>query len=213
MARFRCARPDGPCNEIVDVRRQRSGFLLGVHRPADQEPRADQPPYRGRIDRVGAQVHAIGSARERHIQAVVYDHAGAAAARGGDDAVDELGELSPTEIAFADLDDVDAGRDGISDLTEKAASNGTRARGARRELPAIGDEMEDQGSTCVSGRATYPACGRPGWSTTSARARTVKIGMSSAKPAIRLTTPRPLTAPRAKLLETSARRAGHAIAK
>ena len=213
VVRFRRARPDGSRDEIVDVRRQVPGLLRAVHRSPDQEPRADERPHRGRIDRVAAQMHSIGSARERHIQTVVHDHSRVAATCGRDDLCDELREVSPLEISLADLDDVDACRDAVSGLTQKAASDGGRGRGARSELAAIGDQMENQGSTCVSGLVPYAAGGRPGWSAASDRARTVNIGMSSAKPAIRLTTPRPLTAPRAKLLETSARRAGHTVPK
>ena len=90
-----------------------------------------------------------GAAGDRHIEPIVHEDARRAAARQADQFVDEVGQRARLEIALADLQVVDTRVDGMPRLRDQTPPHGTRV-GSATQSTAIGDELQDQGSTCES---------------------------------------------------------------
>ncbi len=86
-----------------------------------------RPPGRSR-----PQVHAGGAARQRHVEPIVDDDAGACSPRHGDDLRHRGRQIGRVEIALADLNEVDAG---IDRRTAPAAED-TLARPGIGTVPA-----------------------------------------------------------------------------
>src|SRR4029077_16523478 len=102
---------------------------------------------------------------------------------------DERRERGGLEVAFPDLDEIDAGLGGAARLVHRGGA------------PAIGHE------------AHHHAAPLPSRSVTSRRSRAANITARSANPAARFTRPSPLTAPRTKLFVRNGRSGGHASTK
>jgi hypothetical protein len=143
-------------------------------------------------------VHAGGAASQRHVQAIVDDDAGAAAAGGIGALTNQLGKRGAGQVRFPDLYDIDPCRDRVADLLDQTPAGRRVVSGGGQAL-AIGDEMKNQ-------ERAWSCVGSP-WSPTR------KTGSSSKTPAIRLTRPRPLTAPRTKLLAITVCSDGHSWTK
>ena len=136
-------------DDVVRTRRLRR--LSGpVDRAADEEPVRRQAPCRLDGDRIGAQVDAIGRARERDVEAIVDDHAGRSASRHGDKIRDERRQLRSLEIALTHLDEVDAGVHGMARLRDQAAPRHVERRIRGRKPAAIGDEAERHRSVSLA---------------------------------------------------------------
>ena len=132
-----------------------------------------------------------GAAGDRHIEPIVHEDACRAAARQPDQFVDELGQRARLEITLANLQVVDTRVDGMARLRDQAPPHGARV-GSAAQSTAIGDELQDQGSTCES---------------------VEKIGASSDTPTRRLMNPSPLMPPRTNELLTKSRSIGQFWAK
>ena len=76
---------------------------------------------------------AGGAAGERHVEAIVHEHARRAAARQRDQLLHEVGKRGRLEIALADLQVVDARVDGMPRLLRAGSA---APRRGRREPPA-----------------------------------------------------------------------------
>jgi hypothetical protein len=184
--RFRRARPHGSGDQIVN-RRDGRRFLCAVHRASEQESIRRHATNQVRCDRIAAQVDAVRTARQRDIDAIADDDPCTRSAGSLDEVECELDEIAGFQIAFAHDDAVDSGVDGMFSLLQQTAP-GVLERPASCQTLAIGDEMQDH-------------------------SRAVNTKASSEKPASRLSTPRPLTAPRTKWFLMSGRRMGQIRAK
>ena len=147
---------------------------------------------------------AVCTTGERHIEPIVDDDAGLRAPGKRDHCAHERGKRARGKVPFSNLHDVNPGLDRVTRLFEEASALLVIIRSAGvtgAEASTVGDEMKNQGRTCVSASSLNG---------TSRRARAVKIGAISANPATRLTMPRPLIAPRPKWLVRMAPSAGTA---
>jgi hypothetical protein len=186
VVRFRRARPHGSCYQIVN-RGKGCRFLCAVHGASEQETIGRDATDQIRGDRIAAQVDAVCAARQRDIDAVADDDPRARSTRPLDEVDREFDEIAGFEIAFAKDDAVDSGVDCMLSLLQQTAPGVLKWHASRQAL-AIGDEVQDH-------------------------SRAVNTKASSEKPASRLSTPRPLTAPRTKLFLMSGRSAGQMRAK
>jgi len=98
-------------------------------------------------------VDAGSAARDGNIQTIVDDDPRSAPAREGDQLRDDRGKIARLEVAFAHLQVLDARIDRVTRLFNETSSGRGEILAAVRQPPAVGHEVEDQGSTRVS------ACG------------------------------------------------------
>ena len=94
-------------------------------------------------------MHACRAAGEGHVEAIVHDDARRAAARQYHDLLHQVHQRRGLEIPLPDLQIVDACIDGMARLLEETPPQRADVR-CRRQSTAIGDELQDQGSTCES---------------------------------------------------------------
>lgn len=142
---LRGSRPDGTGDEIVGTFSHGFRFFYRVHRAADEESgrshRAHDPGQHG----VAAQMDAVRAARERHIDAVVDDHARATTTRAGQNVRADACQLACFEIPFADLQDVNAGVDRVTRLLDQAFASALPGH-VPRKAATVCHEMQDQGA-------------------------------------------------------------------
>ena len=111
--------------------------LFAVNRPSDEKPGRGYSPNIASCKRIRTQMHAMGAAGDRHVEAIVHEHAGLAAANCGKDTSHELRERRRLEVALAHLNPIDA-------------RSGRRARLPNRiGPPPVGDEADDHGSVTI----------------------------------------------------------------
>ena len=138
---------------------------FAIHPDAVHLARADRPaPDIDLEEAIAAQVHAVRPTGERHIQPIVDDDASAGAACEAEDGGHEPSQGGGFEIAFADLDQIDAGLDRVSDLRQQTAVRVIWGRPRARELmarttfllPGVGAQggrVEELAPAFVPGRA------------------------------------------------------------
>jgi len=137
--------------------------------------------------RIATQMHAICSARQRDVDAIVHDDSRTRFTRPGDDGRGEIGEIACVEIAFTHDDTVESRRDCSFNLAQQTLP-GRLERHVAGETTTIRDEKQ-------------------------LHSRAVNTKASSEKPASRLSTPSPLMAPRTKLFLIRGRSVGQTSAK
>ena len=189
--RLRRRRPDRTGDEVIDAGGSGHGLVHGMHGDAHDERRRRGSADGSCRNGIAPEMNPGGAASDRHIEPIVHEDARRAAARQADQFVNEVSQRACLEITLADLQIVDTRVDGMSRLRDQTSPHGARV-GSAAQSTAIGDELEDQGSTCES---------------------VEKIGASSDTPTRRLMNPSPLMPPRTNELLTKGRSIGQVWAK
>src|SRR6266404_7753848 len=79
-----------------------------MNRPSDQEGWRHDATCAMPRNRIAAEVHAVSPRRERHVEAIVDQHARARAVNGVDTRSNETRERTAVEITLPHLDEIDA---------------------------------------------------------------------------------------------------------
>ena len=85
---------------------------------------------------------AVGAAGERDVKPVVDDDARGGAAREAEQVGGERGEVGRREVAFAQVDEIDARIDGVLRLFEHTTPSRLERGSAGQEPAPIGDEAQ-----------------------------------------------------------------------
>src|SRR5688572_15575044 len=195
----RCAAGLGGCREDRSEQEEVDGRFRGrisrllprMNGAADQEATRDNRPDAGGTDGIAPQVHAVRAGRARHIETVVHENPCARPAHGVDTRLDEMRQRPGVEVALADLHEIDSGTRRGADLAYK------RVRIAGAYAAASSDHADHRRH--LSSRIEEP----PSVTIESRTRRAANSEKISANAVPRLTSPRPVTAPRTKLLVTS----------
>ena len=107
-----------------------------MDRSTDHERRRRNPANGGDRNRIAAQVHAVGAARQRDVEAIVDNNACAAAAREETDPGNQVAQRRAVEVAFAHLHEIDARLAGMPHLRQQAAHGNAFRRTGRNQAGA-----------------------------------------------------------------------------
>ena len=110
-ARLRRALEDGAEDEVIDPSclRGRNSIRNAVDGAADEKRRRNTRANAGRRERISAEMHAVGTGRERDVETIVDQDARRRAAYGVDTRRHEARQRAALEIALTDLYEVHAG--------------------------------------------------------------------------------------------------------